>query len=110
MFGECVTEGSSCHHFSRIFEGTYSRVVAEFFCLCLRSFSDPLVGQDWALETLTGTLPLEGGLRSELTDGQRAYSLSLLEMNVWLVVEVEEHVAMLVLRKIGSVFAEDITW
>ncbi len=101
LSGECVTESSSCHHFSHTFEGAYSRVAAEVFCLCLRSSSDPLVGQDWALETLTRTLQLEGGLRSVLmVVGQHAYSLSLLELDVWLVAEAEEHVATLVPRKV----------
>ena len=101
MYGECVTEGSSCHHFSRIFEGVYSRFAVEVFCLCLRSSSDPLVGQDWALVILTRTLPLERGLRSVLmVVGQHAYSLSLLKLDVWLVAEVEEDVATLVPRKV----------
>ncbi len=101
LFGECVTESSSCHHFSHIFEGAYSRVAAEVFCFCLRSSSDLLVGQDWALEALTRTLPLERGLRSVPTVvGQRACSLSLLELDVWLVADAEEHVATLVPRKV----------
>jgi hypothetical protein len=101
MSGECVTKGSFCHHFSRIFEGVYSRVAAEVFCLCLRSSSDPLVGQDWALVILTRTLPLERGLRSVLmVVGQHAYILSLLELDVWLVGEAEEHVATLALSKV----------
>jgi hypothetical protein len=103
MSGECVTEGSSCHHFSRIFEGAYSRVAAEVFCLCLRSSSDPLVGQDWALEALTRTLPLKRGLRSvPMVVGQHACSLSLLELDVWLVAEAEEDAAKLALRKVQS--------
>ncbi len=53
------------------------------------------------METLTRTLPLEGGLRSVLmVVGQHAYSLSLLELNVWLVAKAEEHVATLVPRKV----------
>ncbi len=76
-------------------------MLGQVFCLCFRSSSDPLVGQDWALETLTRTLLLERGLRSVLmVVGQHAYSLSLLKMDVWLVAEVEEDVATLALRKV----------
>jgi hypothetical protein len=97
MSGECVTEGSPCHRFSHIFEGAYSRVVAEVFFLCLRSSSDPLVGRDLALEALTRTLPLGRGLRSvPMVVGQHACSISLLELDVWLVALVEERAAWLV--------------
>ncbi len=97
LFGECVTEGSFCHRFSHISEGAYSRVAEEAFCLCLRSSSDPLVGQDWALEALTRTLPLKSGLRSvPMVADQHACSLSLLELDVWLVAEAEERAAWLV--------------
>ncbi len=94
LFGECVTEGSFCHRFSHIFEGAYSRIAGEVFCLCLflRSSSDLLVGQDWALEALTRTLPL-GSLRSVLVVvGQHACSPSLLELGVRLVAQVAERV------------------
>ncbi len=85
MSGERVTEGSPCHRFSHIFEDAYLRVVAEVFFICLRSSSDPLVGQGLALEALTRTLPLGGGLRSvPMVVGQHACSLSLLELDVWL--------------------------
>ena len=94
---ECVTEGSPCHHFSRIFEGAYLRVAAEVFCLCLRSSSDPLVGQDLTLEALTRTLPLGSCLRPvPMVVGQHACSLSLLELDVWVAAQVEERAAWLV--------------
>ncbi len=68
-----------------------------FLCLCLRSSSDLLVGQDWALEALTRTLPFEGSLRSvPMVVGPHACSLSLLELDVWLVAQVEERAARLV--------------
>ena len=98
---ECVTEGSPCHHFSRIFGGVCSRVAAEAVCLCLCSSSDPLVGQDCALAILTRNLPLERGLQSvPMVVGQHACSLNLLELDVWLVAEAEEHVATLALSKV----------
>ena len=47
------------------------------------------------------TLPLEVGLQSaQLVVGQHADSPSSLELDVWLVVEAEELVVTLVLRKV----------
>ncbi len=103
LFGECVRESSSCHHFLRIFEVACPRVVAEFFflCLCLRSSSDLVEDRHRSLEALTRTLPLEGGLRSGLmVVDQRAYSPSLLELDVWRVAEAEEQFATLALNEV----------
>ncbi len=102
-----MTEGSPCHCFSHIFEGTYSRVVAEVFFLCLRASSDLLVGQDWASVALTRTLPLEKGLRSvPMVVGQHACSLSLLELDVWLAAQVEERAAWLIQQWLRLVESE----
>ena len=47
LFVESVTEGYFCHRFSQIFEGAYSRVAEEVFCLCPlpHSSSGLVVGQ-----------------------------------------------------------------
>ncbi len=93
--------GSPCHHFWRIFGVACSRVAEEVVCLCLRSSSDRLVGRDWALAMRMRTPPLEVRLQSvQVVVDQHAYSPSLLELDVWLVAEAEELVAMLALRKV----------
>ena len=92
-------EGSFCHHFLRIFVGVCSRVEAEVVCPCPHSSSDPLVGRDWAVAKLMGTHPEVGLQSAQVVVGQRADSLSSLELDVWLAVEAEELVAMLALRK-----------
>ena len=101
MPGPFVMMGTPCRHFWRIFGGVYSRVAEEVVCLCLRSSSDRLVGRDWAVAKLMRTHPLEVGLQSaQVVVDQHADSPSSLELNVWLVAEAEELVAMLALRRV----------
>ena len=96
-----VKMGSPFHHFWRICGVVCSRAAEEVVCPCLRSSSDQLQGRGWASVKLMRTPPLEVGRRStQLVVGQRADSLSLLELDVWLAAEAEELVATLALRKV----------
>ena len=101
MIGPFVIMGSPFHHFWRICGVACSRVAEEVACPCLRSSSDQLVGRGWPMVKLMRTPPLEvGRLSTQFVVGQRADSLSLLELDVWLAAEAEELVATLALRKV----------
>ncbi len=96
-------DDSPCHRLWRIFGVACSRVAEELvcLCLCLRFSSDRLVGRDWPVAKRMRTLTLEVGLQSaQVVVGQHADSPSSLELDVWLVAEAEELVAMLALRRV----------
>ena len=96
-----VMMSSLCHHLWRICGVACSRVAEEVVYPCRRSSSDQLVGRGCALVRLMRTPPSEVGRRSTLlVVGQRAYSPSLLGLDVWVFAEAEGLVAKLALSKV----------